>query len=204
MPTSAAQIASNRANAQSSTGPTTERGKAICRQNAIRHNLCACFALTAHEPDDEAAAVLATLREEHQPYDATEEALVFKMAEALWTAERAAVLISEEIDRRNQGIDTTRQLSLYIRYQTTADRGFYRALNELRKLQKERRLESSGSVSQNLEAPVEAPPDPPLEPAAEPPTTPEIAPVPAAAPENEAPEAFSPAPMGPEPGQKAA
>ena len=52
-----------------------------------------------------------------------------------------------------------------LRYHTTADRGFIRSLNELRKLQKESRLEEIGFVSQNAEIGPEASPDPPAEPA---------------------------------------
>src|SRR5580693_743431 len=36
-PLSEAELAARRANAQKSTGPTTEQGKSICRWNALRH-----------------------------------------------------------------------------------------------------------------------------------------------------------------------
>ena len=52
-----------------------------------------------------------------------------------------------------------------LRYHTTADRGFIRSLNELRKLQKERRLEEIGFVPQNAETGPQATPEPPAEPA---------------------------------------
>ena len=62
-----------------------------------------------------------------------------------------------------------------LRYHTTAVRGFSRALNDLRKLQKERKLQEIGFDSQKLE---EAPAEPPAErpaPAAAPPQTEPVA-----------------------------
>ena len=44
---SAKQIAANRRNAQSSTGPTTGAGKARASQNAVTHGLLARHALLA-------------------------------------------------------------------------------------------------------------------------------------------------------------
>src|SRR5271168_552996 len=38
-PLSEAELAARRANAQKSTGPTTEEGKKICRWNALQHGL---------------------------------------------------------------------------------------------------------------------------------------------------------------------
>jgi hypothetical protein len=37
-----AQILANRRNAQKSTGPRTEKGKAVVSQNAVKHGLLAC------------------------------------------------------------------------------------------------------------------------------------------------------------------
>jgi len=46
------------------------------------------------------------------------------------------------------GERNTRELGLLMRYHATADRGFNKCLADLRKLQKERRLEEIGFVSQ--------------------------------------------------------
>jgi hypothetical protein len=162
---SAAQIAANRANALHSTGPRTEEGKAKTSRNATRHGLCAGIALMADESEAKAEfeQLHADLREEHQPVGPTEDILVYKMAENFFAANRAQVLLAERLDF-NDHEDDSKQVSLMLRYHTTADRGFYRALNELRKLQKDRRNNEIGSVSQPPET---TPAEPPNQPAIE-------------------------------------
>ena len=61
-----------------------------------------------------------------------------------------------------------------LRYHTTSDRAYYRAFNELRKLQKERRLQEIGFVSQNPQPQPEAPPPNIAEPAPNVSAVPEI------------------------------
>jgi hypothetical protein len=171
-----AQIEANRRNAQASTGPTTDAGKAKVRQNALRHGLCAGIPQMSDENDEQVQELLDTLREEHQPVGATEEILVYKMAEHFFYGKRASYLLSEKLDWADKGDDMTRQINLFLRYHTTADRGFLKALNELRKLQKERQLQEIGSVSQNPQTA----PDPPVATPASPkmPTRQQIVPAP--------------------------
>ena len=147
----AAQTTANRTNSQSSTGPVTDAGKARTAQNAIRHGLCATLPLTSTELPEEAQALLDTLRDEHEPVGATEEILVHKMVEHLWTGKRAARRLAEQLDRADRGEDTSKQVSLMLRYQGAAERGYYKALSELRKLQEHRRLQEIGFVSQNAQ-----------------------------------------------------
>jgi len=143
-----AQIEANRRNAQKSTGPRTAEGKITAGQNALRHGLCATFALMEEEEDEEAQALLQALRDEHQPIDATEEILVYKMAQHFFAQKRAEELMNEHLMTPYDGERNTRELSLLMRYHATADRGFNKCLADLRKLQKERRLEEIGFVSQ--------------------------------------------------------
>jgi len=146
-----AQIAANQRNAQKSTGPATTEAKARTRRNATRHGLCANVALQSDEDPEEFETLHADLRTEHQPEGPTEDILVYKMAESFWFSWRASILLAERLDF-NDAEDDSKQVSLMLRYHTTADRSFLRHLNELRKLQKERRLEEIGSVSQNAES----------------------------------------------------
>jgi hypothetical protein len=159
----AAQIAANRANAQRSTGPRTDEGKAKTRVNALRHGLCGCVPLMHDETEADLVGLLGMLREEHQPADATEEILVYKMAEHFWYAKRASYFISEKMNSFDNYDDyhdkVGRDLSLMIRYHSTADRGYYKALTELRKLQQERRLQEIGSVPQTAEPAAETVPE---------------------------------------------
>ena len=173
------QIAANQANAQKSTGPRTEAGKSRTRRNATRHGLCAGVPITSDEERTEGEAeqfdiLLADLREEHQPDGPTEDILVFKLAEHFWFGKRASWLLAKHLsynedtmeeDANGNFKDDVKQVSLMLRYHTTADRGFLKNLNELRKLQKERRLEEIGSVPQNAEPEPQAAPAPPPNPA---------------------------------------
>src|SRR5579864_4782431 len=159
-----AQIAANRANAQRSTGPRTDDGKAEIRQNALRHGLCAGIPKMTDETDEEIDTLLATLREEHQPVGASEEILVYKMAEHFFFGKRASYLLTQQFDLADRGSDNTPKISLLLRYHTTADRGYHKAFSELRKMQNERRLQEIGFVSQEPEATPDAPPSIPPDP----------------------------------------
>jgi hypothetical protein len=146
-----AQVVANQANAKLCTGPRTAEGKAISRKNASRHGLCSTLEGIDFE-DQRGQALLADLTEEHQPQGPTEEILVYKMAQQFILAERASVFLQKFTDAPATS-DRAKQLPLFLRYYTTADRAFHKNLNELRKLQKERRqLETQteiGFVSQN-------------------------------------------------------
>jgi hypothetical protein len=134
-----AQIAANRANAQHSTGPRTDEGKLRASQNALRHGLCASIPIMHDEGDQDNDKLLDALREEFQPVGPNEEILVYKMAEHFFYSKRAAYLLAEQLDSNDTGDDNAREIGLMMRYHTASDRGYYRALTELRKIQQERR-----------------------------------------------------------------
>jgi hypothetical protein len=79
------------------------------------------------------------------------------MAEHLFFGKRAGYLLSEQLDFYDKGENNTREVGLMLRYHSASDHGYYRALNELRKLQKERRLQEIGFVPQNAPQPADAP-----------------------------------------------
>jgi hypothetical protein len=145
-----AQIRANQENAQHSTGPKTETGKAASSLNNFQHGLTGTAFYFIHGEDPEQFDhVLTGLRSEHQPTTITESILVENMARAYWLSQRAlrcqhacfsdASLTMEEQSRR---------LALFLRYQTTHDRAFRNALNDLLKLRSERRKAEIGFVSQ--------------------------------------------------------
>src|SRR5580700_9677815 len=166
-----AQIEANRLNAQKSTGPRTPDGKAAIRQNAFRHGFTSSIPVIQRESDGDTQQILASLVEENQPVGVNEEILVYQMAEYFFFQRRASIILAEEFDSDDCG---AREIGVMLRYHTTAVRGFSRALNDLRKLQKERKLQEIGEV------PAEPPAEPP-EPAVEAPTPgaqpPKVAPV---------------------------
>jgi hypothetical protein len=170
----AAQITANRENAKKSTGPVTDAGILKASQNAIRHSLTSTLPLLKSEQPEDARLVLEALHLEFKPIGANEEILLHKMAEHLWHQKRANRLLNNLLENGGPHVET--RTSLMLRYHGAADRGYFRALNELRKVQKERRLAENGSVSSMPQA-ADAPPPP------EPEKTTDTAP--SAAPSNE-------------------
>jgi hypothetical protein len=153
-----AQISANQSNAQLSTGPKSESGKAASSQNNFKYGLTgSSFTVLEFENQDEYDRVLCGLRFEHQPATMTESILVEKMAQSYWLSKRALYLqdqcaTDEELTLEQQG----RQLALFIRYQTTHDRAFHRALNDLLKLRADKRKQEIGFESQKCKAAAES------------------------------------------------
>jgi hypothetical protein len=74
------QIAANKLNAQKSTGPKTESGKATSAGNALKHGITAKKYLRPDEDPAEVEAIYRDLCEVHQPEDSFMEDLVLKVA----------------------------------------------------------------------------------------------------------------------------
>jgi len=131
-----AQIAANQANAQHSTGPVTEAGKAASSQNRRTHGFTGKFGIMPDESGEEYTALVKALYDEHQPATVTESMLVEKMAQHFWTAQRAQRLQYKSFAAEEH---QDKLLALYLRYQTTHDRAFHKCLSDLFKLRAERR-----------------------------------------------------------------
>ena len=87
--TSLRQIESNRRNAEKSTGPKTQKGKARSSQNSLRHGLTA---ETVIEPLEDPADYRAFEEAVTTAYDAetaVERELVLRLASLLWRLRRA-------------------------------------------------------------------------------------------------------------------
>jgi hypothetical protein len=92
MPTKA-QTAANTANAQHSTGPKTEPGKAASSLNHLSHGLTgSTFTVLDWEDQNAFNTLFSRLQSEHQPATVTEELLVEKMAQHYWLTQRAIAL----------------------------------------------------------------------------------------------------------------
>jgi hypothetical protein len=143
-----AQIAANNANAQHSTGPKSEEGKATSSQNHRKYGLTGRFTVLPWEDQEEFDLLVTRLRAEHQPNVAFETDLVEKMAQHFWLSQRAVLLQQTCFDPEGPSCDHERQLALYLRYQTTHDRAFERCVKELRSLRSEVRKQKIGFESQ--------------------------------------------------------
>ena len=91
-PVSESRLAANRANAQLSTGPTSEAGKRVASLNAVKSALTGQTVLL---PTDDVAryqALVASLVEQHQPATDAQRRLVQSVADAEWRLARIPVL----------------------------------------------------------------------------------------------------------------
>jgi hypothetical protein len=136
-----AQIRANQQNAQHSTGPSTEAGKAASCLNNFKYGLTgASFTVLEFEDQEEYDHLLSELRAEHQPSTMTESILVEEMAQSYWLRKRALYLQNRCATDEELTLDEQqKQLALFLRYQTTHDRVFHRSLADLLKLRAEKR-----------------------------------------------------------------
>lgn len=81
--TSQKQLAANRLNAQKSTGPRTDEGKARSAQNARKHGLFVADSVLLQEDQQEFADLLAAFHSEYGPLTPVENHLVNQLALAV-------------------------------------------------------------------------------------------------------------------------
>ena len=160
------QIAANRANAQHSTGPQSQEAKAAVRNNATKHGLTSKQLIIPGEDPAAFESLEADLKDSYQPANLHEQILVTQIAENLWRLLRArgietatfklrmpsttpAPIIPGECRLRtpaNESESTARcfddnakTFDKLRRYEAAIERAYYRAIDHLLKLQKERR-----------------------------------------------------------------
>jgi hypothetical protein len=149
----AAQIHANQQNAQKSTGATSAAGKEASSQNRTTHGLSSSlhnngtFYFLDDEDPEQYHAMRQRLIAEHKPQTETETILVRRLAQHEWLRIRALRLQRLCITTDHHTY-ATEHFALYLRYQTTHERAFYKALTELQKLRAERRKEQIGFESQ--------------------------------------------------------
>src|SRR4029450_8800931 len=145
------EISTNR-----SGGPRSEEGKARTRFNALKHGMRSKSALLPGESPEEYYDLKAKLKQGWKPQGPTEEFQVEQMLQNQWRLRRIAIMEQdlfvesfessfggEEFDANPPGALTAalanNKLTLLTRYENSARRAYYKALNELRSLQSERR-----------------------------------------------------------------
>jgi hypothetical protein len=170
MPASPAQIRANQANAAKSTGPKTPEGKEQSRQNALKHGLTGAGVVLPPEDKVEVDRRFVAFQRELQPTSELSLTLVRRLAtlavrmekcsdrEMAATRDRVVRALTEfvppegaseaEISRlrdeviREAEFDPSKEACLHRRYEASAERGFFRALKEIRQIEREK--ESAG------------------------------------------------------------
>src|SRR5215470_17595929 len=103
------QIEANRRNAQKSTGPRTEEGRAAVRFNGLKHGLTAKSLCLPGDDPEELDAFLDSYEGDYRPTNQDEAELVLQMAMARWRLRRfrcvEAALFASKIDGHKSYID---------------------------------------------------------------------------------------------------
>jgi hypothetical protein len=187
---SQSQIDANRRNAQKSTGPRTQEGKAKSRRNGLQHGLTAKTCMFEDEDPEALLSILEEIREKFNPQDTDEDFLIERMAKArfkynrIMPIEAAIYNLRLSVDRTPKeitealGVNGQRAwaymrdanggnaLSKLARYETSLLREYDRSRQELEKLQK---IRAAGPTPPPVADELRSEPDAPLSPI--PPTT---------------------------------
>jgi hypothetical protein len=155
------QRLANRQNAQRPRGPMSEEARAATRENSLRHGLTARQLVLSHESRDEWRELLASHIAEFAPSTDQESRLVHQVAQHYWRLLRSRRVETATFELRlatlknrleinpSEAIDNDQGLSICMdqeasmfnnirRYEASIERAWYRALHELRLLQKGR------------------------------------------------------------------
>ena len=160
-----AQIRANQANAKRSTGPVTPEGKQASRANSLKHGLTGAGIVLPQAEAAEIGLRMIAYAEALKPTNDVETALAHHAALCAVRMERSAMIESIALtDRVSQAAadfvppegvdagtadrmrrdacaramaDTSKEGVLMRKYEAAAERGFFRALKELRQMRKE-------------------------------------------------------------------
>jgi len=138
-------LSRNRANAQKSTGPKTEDGKARSSLNRLDHGLAGRFRLLPGESQEDYTQLQTSLDCEWNPQHATEQILVTQMAEAHWKLRRIGNWQDGILQKCPNPFDpdipaeVSKRMMLLQRYEVSERRAFHKGMEDLRRLQNERR-----------------------------------------------------------------
>ena len=117
------------------TGPRTAEGKATSSMNAMSHGLTSGKVVLPGEDSTQFQHLRRDLLREHRPNTPTEKLLVEEMAQAHWRLDRVR-------RRQDQAFESetldAKLLTLLLRYAASYQRTFFKSLETLKKLQRER------------------------------------------------------------------
>ena len=180
-----AQKLANTANSRMSTGPTTAEGKQNAARNSAKHYLTAKQIVVPGEDPEDYNELHQGLHESWTPANAQESLLVEQIAQNAWRLMRVrrleTALFSKMMPRLEPNrpsipgttqlrvpanhedamlrafVDNGKEFDNLRRYTTPIERAYHNAIAELTKLQKQRKIQEIGSVSQSPKLPGEPP-----------------------------------------------
>ena len=130
------------------TGPKTPEGKAVSSANAVTHGVTSKRLFLQGENEEEFADLWAGWMLQYPPESPAEVAMVEQLAKCEWFARRAErryLEVEERLQAKHAGDweeEEFRRLERILRYKTTAERAFQRALAVVRQLRKDRLQEA--------------------------------------------------------------
>ena len=173
---SPAQLHANRLNAQRSTGPRSEQGKAVSRFNALKYGLEARSRVIPGEDPAELETLAAGYHRQFHPAGPLEDYLVEAIVAADWNRRRYTrveaqlyrMLMLAAPDAPDApaaafagDVTGAKILQSVFRQLASAERSFFRALAELRRAQKERKADEEEEDEEAAASPPAAVPQPP-------------------------------------------
>ncbi|MCB1136410.1 MAG: hypothetical protein KDK78_09090 [Chlamydiia bacterium] len=151
--TSEKQTKANRSNAKKSTGPKSQEGKARSSKNATTHGILSTEVVVHGELMDDFEQFRAGLFVDLAPTGTLEVLLVEKIANYAWRLRRAIQAeagfmergMSSEFSRKSldsffSGMDGSKMANIS-RYESMLSKHFYKAIHQLRELQRQRKEE---------------------------------------------------------------
>jgi len=129
------QIEANRENAKLG-GVKTEEGKAVSCYNAVKHGLLSQKVLFKGEDEATLAELGERLRADLKPSTEMETVLADRIVANLWRLQRAMGLERESVMSNFEGL--ANDADIFFRYEVMLERGIYKALHELQRMQAHR------------------------------------------------------------------
>ena len=136
-----AQVLANRQNSLHSTGPITAEGRSVSSRNSYKHGLTSKQIVLPGEDPADYDNLRESLIKQYRPANETECTLVEEVAAGAWRLARARrhetailkKLIGDSQDPEaafaELFIEKPKELNRLLRYVTTIERAYYRALN---------------------------------------------------------------------------
>jgi len=126
------QLEANRENAKLG-GVKTEEGKVVSKYNALKHGLLSEKVLVKKESQAELEELGKRVRADLQPKSAIEILLADRIIANFWRLRRAMGLEKESVMSDYEGLKD--DADIFFRYEAMLERGIYKALHELQRIQ---------------------------------------------------------------------